>query len=107
MTRVEQRVGLETVRRFLKGKAEIDVKDGAVRISAPSKFAAECIRRRFGQALRDASREETGDQTLDVNVCVRPCDFSASPVRPDEPAAPPEYSPTYTRLMQSFVRRHC
>lgn len=29
------------------------------------------------------------------------------PIAPDEPAAPPQFSPTYTRLMQSFVRRHC
>jgi chromosomal replication initiator protein len=41
-----------------------------VSVSATSPFLAECISRRFGPALRQAAREETGDPSLEVKVCV-------------------------------------
>ena len=87
LNRVEQHVGTDSVRRFLRDKSSISIEDESVVISAPTRFAAECIQRRFGGALKEAAAHETGTDASPIRIAVAPEMAVASPRVADAPAS--------------------
>ena len=69
---VERRVGGDRFRRFFGGLVEVSVGDDEVRVLAASDFAAERLSRRFGEAVRGAAQEATGDDAVAVRIGTRP-----------------------------------
>ena len=55
LRKLGESVGSETVARYLGRSARLDVDGDGIRVVAPTRFAAEMIERRLGDALRDAA----------------------------------------------------
>lgn len=98
LKRVEERVGTDSVRRFLRGKAAISIENGEVVITAPTRFAGECIQRRFGAALGEAAGLERGQERAPVRIAIAPVVTAAPTVNNGtEATAPASADPAQTR----------
>ncbi len=100
LKRVEDCVGTDSVRRFLRGKAAISLENGEVVITAPTKFAGECIQRRFGAAIGEAAVSENGEARTPVRIAIAPV---VQVVAADTTVAAPAESPTAARWKPATV----
>lgn len=97
LKRVEERIGTDSVRRFLRGKAAISIENQEVVITAPTRFAGECIQRRFGAAIADAAGAECGVERAPVRIAIAPVEAAhVEPLPPSLSSAEADASSTHT-----------
>ncbi|MFG0251660.1 MAG: DnaA ATPase domain-containing protein [Phycisphaerales bacterium JB038] len=61
-------VGSERYERFFAGNATLALSGDRLDLDVPNRFAADCIKRNFGQTLQEVAQREAGGP---VEVCIR------------------------------------
>ena len=79
---IEERFGVDRLRRMVGGDVECAADDDGLRLLAPSAFAAERLTRTMGAALRELARSLTGDPDATIRVVPRPSAPASEPVPP-------------------------
>lgn len=64
------RIGEDSLSRYFDSRVRLDYAPGRLAVHTPTRFMANLLGRRFGDALRDAASEATGAATVEVSFDV-------------------------------------
>lgn len=106
LDRLRREVGEEPCNRYFSSQARLDLQGRELHVIVPSQFMAGLIDRRFGAALRGASREVLGPESADLRILVDAPAFESeapSPPRPPEAAPRRRLAPEARYRFDNFV----
>jgi len=92
--RLTRIIGQVSFDRHFRGRVEIRLKDGGVEVYAPSRAAADVLRRRFGVALRQAGADDLGALGRAPEVVFITPPEAAAPDATAQPEGPAQHVPS-------------
>jgi chromosomal replication initiator protein len=106
--RLARRVGPASYSQYFEGQVSIRFSDGRLEVDAPTRFMAGLLGRRFGDVLREVTREETGAAEIEVSIGVteaEPGPYAGQPASHNEQGHPDDDLVTDGPAASAWTRR--